>query len=889
MPIKKSLLRNRSVAGNVTDAEAEFLNGVSMGNLAYTRSALEVEEAKAEKLLRVTDTKDRTALEIATENEHLDIVRFFIEEHDHILEKHSINESLMLAITKGYLNITEILLQHSGFDHEKDHVAQMLGQHTSFYDRNFRSKFERDVTPIMMAARCNEVEILRLFLDRGEVIVKPHHPYCECTSCLNRKEFDPLMHSLTIINAYRALSSEAYICLTSQDPILTAFLLSKELNTLSLTEKEFKNQYRDLEEKCKEFASNLIDMCQNTSEVKTILQQEATTEEEIAKAKPNPRLDTRGDDNQLPRLELAIKYRQKQFVAHPNCQHHLSTLWYNGFPGWRQTSKLRRFLLAPLILLMLPFSVIGYLVYPYGRFGDFMRSPIVKFFTQSSMYMCFLVLMFLESVTAETFKVDKQSLNEFVETHSRCEPLMEALTVEDTKTSVIRPSSLSIIEILLLIFVIGMAWQEIKQIWSEGGKDYLRSIWNWIDLAMLNLLIGALLLITICSMYVVRAKSYFKSKEQCNLLKAGNPIALTHLYYLSGDRKNWRNDDPILVAEALFAMANVLSFSRLSFILPVSEFLGPLQISLGRMMTDISRFAAVFGVVFLAFFCAMCNLYWYYPDNSSFGTLGNSFRTLVWALFGMGDTSDTECPEDQPNCGHVLTQVFGNILYAIYQAVMVIVMLNMLIAMMSTSFDEINNDEDVEWKFARAKLWLSYFGKGATLPAPFNIVPSLKTIIYACRWLKAKLFRRSSARLMHRPGQHTALNAALRRVTSHEDLMKVVVKRFLFQLQRTKDSDEVDEGELDEIKNDISSFRFDVLEILEKLSDKVNRSASPAITSATRQRDDNDNDSDDAEASAVLKATDELRQKSDELSSQMKSFREEFSKIVEKLNERQEK
>ena len=57
---------------------------------------------------------------------------------------------------------------------------------------------------------------------------------------MNRKQFDPLMHSLSIINAYRALSSEAYISLTSQDPILTAFLLTKELFQLSHTEKEFK-------------------------------------------------------------------------------------------------------------------------------------------------------------------------------------------------------------------------------------------------------------------------------------------------------------------------------------------------------------------------------------------------------------------------------------------------------------------------------------------------------------------------------------------------------------------------------------------------------------------------------------------------------------------------
>lgn len=33
-------------------------------------------------------------------------------------------------------------------------------------------------------------------------------------------------------------------------------------------------------------------------------------------------------------------------------------------------------------------------------------------------------------------------------------------------------------------------------------------------------------------------------------------------------------------------------------------------------------------------------------------------------------------------------------------------------------------DADVEWKFARAKLWFSYFEDGGTLPVPFNLIPS---------------------------------------------------------------------------------------------------------------------------------------------------------------------
>ncbi|ESP02049.1 hypothetical protein LOTGIDRAFT_111386 [Lottia gigantea] len=43
---------------------------------------------------------------------------------------------------------------------------------------------------------------------------------------------------------------------------------------------------------------------------------------------------------------------------------------------------------------------------------------------------------------------------------------------------------------------------------------------------------------------------------------------------------------------------------------------------------------------------------------------------------------------------------------------------------------------DEEWKFARSKLWISYFEDSGTLPPPFNIIPSPKILYYLLLWLK---------------------------------------------------------------------------------------------------------------------------------------------------------
>lgn len=72
------------------------------------------------------------------------------------------------------------------------------------------------------------------------------------------------------------------------------------------------------------------------------------------------------------------------------------------------------------------------------------------------------------------------------------------------------------------------------------------------------------------------------------------------------------------------------------------------------------------------------------------------------------------------------------------------------------AFGLLQNHEDKEWKFARAKLWLSYFDDKCTLPPPFNILPSPKTVCYLVtsmsKWIcshtsKGKVKRQNSLKV----------------------------------------------------------------------------------------------------------------------------------------------
>lgn len=56
-------------------------------------------------------------------------------------------------------------------------------------------------------------------------------------------------------------------------------------------------------------------------------------------------------------------------------------------------------------------------------------------------------------------------------------------------------------------------------------------------------------------------------------------------------------------AEGLFAAANIFSALKLVHLFSINPHLGPLQISLGRMVIDIVKFLIIYTLVLFAFAC----------------------------------------------------------------------------------------------------------------------------------------------------------------------------------------------------------------------------------------------------------------------------------------------
>ncbi|XP_076591358.1 short transient receptor potential channel 6 isoform X2 [Chaetodon auriga] len=674
--------------------EELFLDAAEYGNIPEVRRML---EELPDLNVNCVNYMGQNALQLAVANEHLEVTKLLLRKKD--LAR--IGDALLLAISKGYIRIVEAILSHEAFADGQRLInsPSQAETHDDFfaYDED-GTRFSHDITPIILASQCHEYEIVHILLLKGARIERPHDYFCQCRNCSEQQKHDSFSHSQSRINAYKGLASPAYLSLSNEDPVMAALELGNELAVLANIEKEFKNDYKKLSMQCKDFVVGLLDLCRNTEEVKAILNGDTESSQSS---------ETFSRQN-LIRLKLAIKYEVKKFVAHPNCQQQLLSIWYENLSGLRQQTTAVKILLVLGVAAGLPVLAFIHWIAPSSKLGKLMCGPFLKFVAHAASFMIFLCLLVLNA--ADRF--GGTSLLPNMTTHDHPSQLFRMKTTPFTW-----------MEILIISWVIGKIGEECKDIWSQDIREYISEPWNLLDFSILTIFMTSFIARLMAFWHAYSAQCFI-DKHYADLSNMTLPF---EIQYFQLARINWMPSDPQLISEGLYAIAVVLSFSRIAYILPANESFGPLQISLGRTVKDIFKFMVIFITVFVAFMVGMFNLYSYYlgaKHNDAFTTLEESFKTLFWAIFGLSEVKSVVI-----NIDHKFIENIGYVLYGVYNIIMVIVLLNMLIAMFNSSFQEIEDDADVEWKFARAKLWLSYFEHGGTLPVPFNLVPSPTSLV----------------------------------------------------------------------------------------------------------------------------------------------------------------
>ncbi|XP_071821076.1 short transient receptor potential channel 4-like isoform X3 [Apostichopus japonicus] len=822
--------------GDPSSVEQLFLQAVERGDRKAILYAL---ENAPDLNINCQDEDGRSALIIAIQNGNSDIVKILLDNNIQL------GDSLLRAVDEQFTPAVRLICEHI----KKKNIPEALNC------RALNGDFHPDVTPLVLSAQHNHYEIIRILLEYGARIKDPR-------DYSNQAEMHTLENSVGMLNLYKALASQAYISLTAKDPFNTTFELCAKLRKLSKTKYEFMDQFQELADQCEQFAADLLDQVRDSEEQAYILNHDpygwSNPSEDITSSQPN-------------RVKVGIHFEQRKFVAHSHCQQRLIEQWYHGLPGWRDQGSCRTSSLMILMGLCFPILSCCYIFSPCGKIGRFLRVPYVKFVCHTASQIYFLGLLLLHTLVENQIPVDeKDGL-----TNAGAEPP-------------------SVIIILIMLWVAGMTWSKLKELWYNGTR-FFNNLWNYFDFFSLSLywcFIALRLLVYLQGLTADQDLAVSERGQDPNATvfiepdpfrvlscDADDPVEarlekITEMlrnmstvqnemkqnlttdvkdntastgkratqYVVAGinlddyPRLEWNTYDPQLIAEALFAIAKVMSFLRMISLTVVNRYVGPMQISLGGMLFDIIKFLLIFCFVWFAFSLGMNQLYWYYSaliTKRPFGTLGEAMATLFWALFGLPDISVVDFTT-AVGTKHYFTQTVGNLLYATYHVIAIVVLLNVLIAMMSNTYTRVEMDADIEWKFSRSKLWMSYFDELGTVPPPFNILPSPKSLFYFLRWLFCDVCCRGDMAKKYKERLKSIVDE---RQLKFKEVSENLVKRYHFEKRHQEEEDD-QANILNELKQDISGFKFEMFEALGEMDKKIRQVEAKVHD---RELDDDDN------------------------------------------------
>ncbi|XP_042314056.1 short transient receptor potential channel 2-like [Sceloporus undulatus] len=214
-----------------------LLTAIQDGHLVRVQQLLQVSDGILRQLDEAEDRSWREALNLAIRTGGEEITKTLLRVVK--FDFRQVHEALLVAVDTNQPHVVKLLLDR--LDQEKSLKMDIKSFSLAFFDNAIdNSRFAPGVTPLTLACEKDLYEIVDMLLKKGHAILPPHKVSCACLECSNGRKFDLLKFSLSRINTYKGIASRAHLSIASEDAMLTAFKLSRELKRLSKKEPEFK-------------------------------------------------------------------------------------------------------------------------------------------------------------------------------------------------------------------------------------------------------------------------------------------------------------------------------------------------------------------------------------------------------------------------------------------------------------------------------------------------------------------------------------------------------------------------------------------------------------------------------------------------------------------------
>ena len=251
----------------INKLERKLFEAIKKGDLERVRSILGYSQPKCD--LNCVNSSGKTVLQVAVELADASVRNEMIKSL--LSGGADLDLALMHAVRESNARSVEILLKFH------DPPSPQPPPPSSPCISN-HSKRERYMTPLMLAACLQNFQIVMLLLEHGFTI-------CELQTDSqrfigpNEVVSEKLGPAVLRLNRYRALASPVFMAasflqnpLTSPDPVHHACVLNKELSDMAEQEYEFRKEYLELSDGCKDFAVALLHECRSMKEIRCVME-----------------------------------------------------------------------------------------------------------------------------------------------------------------------------------------------------------------------------------------------------------------------------------------------------------------------------------------------------------------------------------------------------------------------------------------------------------------------------------------------------------------------------------------------------------------------------------------------------------------------------------------
>ncbi|VBB32268.1 unnamed protein product [Acanthocheilonema viteae] len=204
-------------------------------------------------------------------------------------------------------------------------------------------------------------------------------------------------------------------------------------------------------------------------------------------------------------------------------------------------------------------------------------------------------------------------------------------------------------------------------------------------------------------------------------------LPILFMHHLNDDEKMHFVRTMLYLKNQLFALALLFSFVEFLDFLTVHHLFGPWAIIIRDLM-----FLVILLLFIAGFTLHVTSIFQpaYQPanaDDAQWMRLSSPEQTLemlFFSLFGLVEPDTMPPLHLVPDFGKIILKM----IFGIYLLVTLIVLINLLIAMMSDTYQRIQAQSDKEWKFGRAIL-IRQMNKRSATPAPINMLTKLIVVL----------------------------------------------------------------------------------------------------------------------------------------------------------------